>query len=99
MRLQGDWISDVCSSDLRAWRAPTLFELFSNGPHLGEARYEIGDAGLKPEAGTELDGTLRWQGTRGRVERFGGRRGGKVCRSWWWADLLKKKVVTRGRGR
>src|SRR5213079_2938071 len=28
----------------RAWRAPTLFELFSNGPHLGEARYEIGDA-------------------------------------------------------
>ncbi len=52
----------------RAWRAPTLFELFSNGPHLGEARYEIGDAGLKPEAGTELDGTLRWQGTRVRVE-------------------------------
>src|SRR5207247_839393 len=30
-----------------AWRAPTLFELFSNGPHLGEARYEIGDANLE----------------------------------------------------
>jgi iron complex outermembrane recepter protein len=52
----------------RAWRAPTLFELFSNGPHLGEARYEIGDAALKPEAGTELDGTVRWQGARVRVE-------------------------------
>src|SRR5438094_11923 len=34
----------------RAWRAPTLFELFSNGPHLGEARYEIGDPGLKRAA-------------------------------------------------
>jgi len=55
----------------RAWRAPTLFELFSNGPHLGEARYEIGDAGLKPEAGTELDGTVRWQGARVRVELAG----------------------------
>src|SRR5213083_2336583 len=52
----------------RAWRAPTLFELFSNGPHLGEARYEIGDAGLKPEAGTEVDGTVRWQSARVRVE-------------------------------
>src|SRR5947208_1516691 len=55
----------------RAWRAPTLFELFSNGPHLGEARYEIGDAGFKPEAGTELDGTVRWQGARVRVELAG----------------------------
>src|SRR5207247_4631506 len=35
----------------RAWRAPTLFELFSNGPHLGEARYEMGGPGLQPEAG------------------------------------------------
>ncbi|PYP18686.1 MAG: hypothetical protein DMD52_01340 [Gemmatimonadetes bacterium] len=55
----------------RAWRAPTLFELFSNGPHLGEARYEIGDAGLNPEAGTELDGTVRWQGARVRLELAG----------------------------
>jgi outer membrane receptor protein involved in Fe transport len=52
----------------RAWRAPTLFELFSNGPHLGEARYEIGDAGLKPEAGTNLDLGVRWQGGRVRAE-------------------------------
>src|SRR5213078_4114649 len=50
----------------RAWRAPTLFELFSNGPHLGEARYEIGDPGLKPEAGTNVDVAVRWQGARVR---------------------------------
>src|SRR2546421_342631 len=52
----------------RAWRAPTLFELFSNGPHLGEARYEIGDAGLEPEAGTNLDVGGRWQSGRVRAQ-------------------------------
>jgi outer membrane receptor protein involved in Fe transport len=55
----------------RAWRAPTLFELFSNGPHLGEARYEIGDAGLKPEAGTNVDIGVRWRGSRVRAELAG----------------------------
>src|SRR6266516_1857191 len=55
----------------RAWRAPTLFELFSNGAHLGEARYEIGDAGLKPEVGTNMDVGVRWQGARVRVELAG----------------------------
>jgi iron complex outermembrane receptor protein len=52
----------------RAWRAPTLFELFANGPHLGEARYELGRPDLKPEAGTDLDLGLRWQHARVRVE-------------------------------
>jgi len=55
----------------RAWRAPTLFELFSNGPHLGEARYEIGDQTLKPEAGTNADVGMRWQRARVRVELAG----------------------------
>ena len=55
----------------RAWRAPTLFELFSNGPHLGEARYEIGDAALKAEAGTNVDVAVRWQGARVRAELAG----------------------------
>lgn len=45
----------------RAWRAPTLFELFSNGPRLGEARYEIGDTSLKPENGIDTDVGLRWE--------------------------------------
>ncbi len=52
----------------RAWRAPTLFELFANGPHLGEARYEIGDPALRPEAGTNVDIGLRWQVSDARVE-------------------------------
>jgi outer membrane receptor protein involved in Fe transport len=47
-----------------AWRAPTLFELFSNGPHLGEARYEIGDPGLVPERGKNLDLGVRWSSPR-----------------------------------
>lgn len=44
----------------RAWRAPTLFELFADGPRLGEARYEIGDEGLVPETALDLDAGLRW---------------------------------------
>ena len=52
----------------RAWRAPTLFELFSNGPHLGEARYERGDAGLVPEAGLSVDVGLRVGGPRVHAE-------------------------------
>lgn len=39
----------------RAWRAPTLFELYANGQHIGEARYEKGDASIDPEHGTNVD--------------------------------------------
>ena len=52
----------------RAWRAPNLFELFANGPHLGEARYEMGTAGLVPEAATNLDLGMRWEARRVRGE-------------------------------
>ena len=52
----------------RAWRAPTLFELFANGPHLGEARYERGDATLVPEAGRSVDVGVRLGGRRVRAE-------------------------------
>jgi len=55
----------------RAWRAPTLFELFANGPRLGEARYEIGDATLDPETSLNLDGSVRWTGARVRAELSG----------------------------
>jgi outer membrane receptor protein involved in Fe transport len=56
----------------RAFRAPSLFELFSNGPRLGEARYEIGDPTLKPEASLNVDASLRWQlpRLRGEVAAF-----------------------------
>jgi outer membrane receptor protein involved in Fe transport len=52
----------------RAWRAPTLFELFANGPHLGEARYERGDATLVPESGRSVDVGVRVGGRRVRAE-------------------------------
>jgi iron complex outermembrane receptor protein len=52
----------------RAWRAPTLFELFANGPHIGEARYELGDSTLKPESNRGVDLGLRWNAARTRVE-------------------------------
>ena len=52
----------------RAWRAPTLFELFANGPHIGEARYELGDSTMKPEASRGVDLGVRWSGRRARLE-------------------------------
>jgi len=52
----------------RAWRAPTLFELFANGPHIGEARYELGDSTMKPEASRGVDLGIRYSGRRVRIE-------------------------------
>ncbi|HET7378956.1 MAG TPA: TonB-dependent receptor [Gaiellales bacterium] len=52
----------------RAWRAPTLFELFTNGPHPGEGRFEVGEATLQPEAGFNLDASIRWQSSLVRAE-------------------------------
>ncbi len=45
----------------RAFRSPTLFELFTNGPHLGEDRFEIGLAGAKPETSLNADLSVRWE--------------------------------------
>jgi len=52
----------------RAFRAPTLFELFTRGPHLGEDRYEIGLPGARPEQSLNAQMSLRWQGGRVRGE-------------------------------
>src|SRR6266516_670176 len=52
----------------RAWRAPTLFELFANGPHIGEARFERGDATLQPEHSFGVDFGVRWSGRRARLD-------------------------------
>jgi len=51
-----------------SWRAPTLFELYSNGPLLAEGRYEIGDRSLDPERAFNLDLSARWEGPRMRGE-------------------------------
>ena len=44
----------------RAFRAPTLQELFGNGVHEGTLRFERGDADLTPETGLALDGVVRF---------------------------------------
>ncbi|GAC1650548.1 MAG: TonB-dependent receptor [Gemmatimonadaceae bacterium] len=55
----------------RSFRAPTLFELFTNGPHLGEARFEIGLPKARPEASTTADLSVRWEGRSARAEVAG----------------------------
>jgi iron complex outermembrane receptor protein len=52
----------------RAFRAPTLYELFTNGPHLGEDRYEIGLPSARPEQSLNTDVSVRWQSGRFRGE-------------------------------
>ncbi|MEP6507876.1 MAG: TonB-dependent receptor, partial [Gemmatimonadales bacterium] len=54
-----------------AWRAPTLFELYANGPHLAEARYEIGDNTTKTEQARNLDIGARWENDIVRAEVTG----------------------------
>lgn len=53
------------------WRAPTLFDLYSNGPHLAEARFERGDPSMQAEFGRDLDVGLRYGAGRGRAEITG----------------------------
>ena len=55
-----------------AWRAPTIFELYSNGPLLAESRYEIGDPTMRSERAFNLDASARWEGThvRGEIAAF-----------------------------
>ena len=55
----------------RAWRAPTLFELFAHGPHIGEARYEQGDSTLRAETSRSVDVGLRVARSRMRAEISG----------------------------
>jgi outer membrane receptor protein involved in Fe transport len=55
----------------RAFRAPTLFELFTNGPHLGEDRYEIGLPTARPEVSFNTDVSIRWQSGRASGEVAG----------------------------
>lgn len=50
------------------WRAPTLFDLYANGPNLAEARYEIGDKTMRPEKGTNIDGGVRLATNRVRAD-------------------------------
>jgi iron complex outermembrane receptor protein len=51
-----------------SYRAPALEELYNNGPHPGNAAFEIGDATLKRERGDGLDLSLRHSSNRIRAE-------------------------------
>lgn len=48
----------------RSFRFPTLFELFTNGPHLGEGRFEVGLPAARPETSLNTDASARWQNSR-----------------------------------
>ena len=50
------------------WRAPTLFDLYANGPNLAEARFEIGDRTLGTEQSKNLDGGFRIEADRLRAD-------------------------------
>jgi iron complex outermembrane recepter protein len=50
------------------WRAPTLFELYTNGPNIADARYEIGDPTMKNERSHNIDGGVRWASARVRAD-------------------------------
>ena len=52
----------------RAFRPPSIEELYSAGPHLASYAYEIGDPTLQAERGTGADAVLMWRGAPGRVE-------------------------------
>lgn len=57
---------------IRSWRAPTVEELFSRGPHLAAYSYEIGNPDLNAEKGfgTELYFDCRKSSLHGRVSVF-----------------------------
>jgi iron complex outermembrane recepter protein len=55
----------------RAFRPPSIEELYSAGPHLASYAYEIGRPDLHAEHGLGLDAVLRWQGQRTRLELTG----------------------------
>jgi iron complex outermembrane receptor protein len=42
-------------------RAPTAIELFSDGPHLATANYEVGDPNLSQETATSFEASARYQ--------------------------------------
>ena len=51
-----------------AWRAPTLFDLYTNGPNFAEARYEIGDYHLRREYDVTGEVGVRVTAARARME-------------------------------
>lgn len=57
----------VEGSAARAFRAPSVEELFSEGPHLASYSYEIGNADLHAETGLSIEGSLRYTTSNGHA--------------------------------
>ena len=55
----------VSGSAARAFRAPTVEELYANGFHVAVGTFDIGNENLRPETSVGLDAVLRAQGRVG----------------------------------
>lgn len=55
-------------STSRAFRTPSIEELFSNGPHLADYSYNVGNPELIPEYGFGADAFVRYSSERIRAE-------------------------------
>jgi iron complex outermembrane receptor protein len=57
---------------LRSFRAPSVEELFSEGPHLAAYSFDVGNPGLKSEVGWRLEAFVRYEGgsSRGQLTVF-----------------------------
>lgn len=58
----------ISGSAARAFRAPTVEELYADGFHVAVGTYDVGNAALKPETSFGLDGVLRAQGRSGFLQ-------------------------------
>lgn len=61
----------VVANYSHSYRAPSLEELYNNGPHPGNLAFEIGDPNLKRELGNGLDFGVRHSSNRVRFEANG----------------------------
>lgn len=59
----GSYLS-LSASAARAFRAPTVEELFSDGFHAAAGTFDVGDPDLREETNTGLDAVLRFQSER-----------------------------------
>ncbi len=58
----------LSGSAARAFRAPTVEELYADGFHAAVGTFDVGNPNLKPETSTGIDGVLRAQGEKGFMQ-------------------------------
>lgn len=67
--VSGNWYTGATL--LHSFRAPSLEELYSEGPHLAAYSFEIGNPELDQERGFAKEFFIRYQGTRSRFKLTG----------------------------